>query len=101
MSEEGPKLSRSKLKAEVMEMVVASMVTEEEDSRREIKAMLPTPFSGDRKETKKFMQEVQLYMVLNPKLPSSGSWTKLTPMLAEEDSAKIPAWKDFLKDFKE
>ncbi|ESK85129.1 hypothetical protein Moror_3597 [Moniliophthora roreri MCA 2997] len=116
---EGKKPARSKLKPEPEpeEAVIESTVQPFKDKK--IKAALPTPFTGDRKDTEKFMLKVQLYVTLNPKAFKNNKlkalfmlsyiqggtaqfWKadKTKILLAEEDPAKIPKWKDFLKGFK-
>uniref|UniRef100_A0A0W0F9T1 DUF4939 domain-containing protein n=1 Tax=Moniliophthora roreri TaxID=221103 RepID=A0A0W0F9T1_MONRR len=120
MSGEGSKPLGSRLKKEESTVVASTVTKEEEDSGREIKAMLPTPFTEDRKDMKKFMQKVQLYVALNLKAFKKDKlkelfmlsyiqggptqfWKSEKPdaLLAEENPKKISAWKDFLKNFKE
>ncbi|ESK83863.1 hypothetical protein Moror_13489 [Moniliophthora roreri MCA 2997] len=109
--------SRPKEEPKPEQTVIGATVQPSDD--KEIKAALPTPFMGDRKETKKFMLEVQLYIALNLKAIKNDKlkelfmlsyiqrgaaqfWKsdKTETLLAEEDSAKISTWKNFLKDFK-
>ncbi|KAI3622116.1 hypothetical protein WG66_015019 [Moniliophthora roreri] len=110
--------SKPKMEPKLEETTIGSTV--QLNDNKEIKAALPTLFMGDRKETKRFILKVQLYVALNLKAFKTDKlkelfmlsyvqgglvwfWKleKAKEILVEEDSAKIPAWKDFIKDFKE
>ncbi|ESK83542.1 hypothetical protein Moror_4835 [Moniliophthora roreri MCA 2997] len=91
---EGSKPLRSRLKnpkVEALKMVIASTVAEEEN-RKEIKATLPTLFTGEQKETKKFILEVQLYITLNLKAFKTDKLKELF-MLSYVQGGPAQFWK--------
>ncbi|ESK81182.1 hypothetical protein Moror_2290 [Moniliophthora roreri MCA 2997] len=91
------------------------MVTAE----KEIKATLPRAFDGSRKDMKKFLREVLLYIALNPKAFTTDRSKKLfllsymmdgpgefwkndktDLLLAFDPEAEKVSWADFIEDFK-
>ncbi|KAI3612950.1 hypothetical protein WG66_005484 [Moniliophthora roreri] len=86
---------------------------------KEVKATLPRAFMGARKEARRFLQEVLIYVALNPKaFPDDRSkklfllsymtdgpgefWKndKTDLLLAFDPEARKVTWADFLEDFK-
>ncbi|KAI3596451.1 hypothetical protein WG66_002861 [Moniliophthora roreri] len=70
-------------------------------AEKEVKATLPRAFTGHRKDAKKFLQEVLLYIALNPKIPGEF-WknNKTDLLLAFDADAEKVSWGDFVEDFK-
>ncbi|ESK81311.1 hypothetical protein Moror_12121 [Moniliophthora roreri MCA 2997] len=113
-----PQGSKPKPEPKPEETTIGSMVQVVSDDK-EIKAVLPMLFTGEQKDTKKFLLEVQLYIMLNPKAFKNNRlkelfmlsymqegpgqfWKnkKMELLLAEEDPTKAPPWKEFLEEFK-
>ncbi|ESK81952.1 hypothetical protein Moror_15398, partial [Moniliophthora roreri MCA 2997] len=88
-------------------------------AEKEVKAVLPRAFTGQRKEAKKFLREVLLYITLNPKTFTNNRTKKLfllsymmdrpgefwknekiDVLLAYNSDAKKVAWSKFIEDFK-
>ncbi|ESK81011.1 reverse transcriptase-rnase h-integrase [Moniliophthora roreri MCA 2997] len=86
---------------------------------KEVKAALPRAFTGTRKDAKKFLREVLIYVVLNPKVfPDDRSkklfllsymtdgpgeyWKndKTDLLLAFDPDAEKVTWSEFLDDFR-
>ncbi|KAI3608229.1 hypothetical protein WG66_006616 [Moniliophthora roreri] len=86
---------------------------------KEVKAALPRAFTGTRKDAKKFLREVLIYVVLNPKaFPDDRSkklfllsymtdglgefWKneKTDLLLAYDANAEKVTWSEFLDDFR-
>ncbi|ESK81469.1 hypothetical protein Moror_15796 [Moniliophthora roreri MCA 2997] len=96
-------------------MVPVQMVAVE----KEIKAALPRAFTGNRKDAKKFLQEVLLYIALNSKMFPNDRMKKLFLLLYMTDGlgefwknkktdlllafnpeAEKVTWGDFINNFK-
>ncbi|KAI3603641.1 hypothetical protein WG66_006094 [Moniliophthora roreri] len=120
---EDKKLSGSRLKKEepkVEEAVIGSaMPVQVVLAVKEVKAALPRAFTGARKDVKRFLREVLIYVALNPKaFPDDRSkklfllfymtdgpgefWknNKTNLLLAFDPKAEKVTWADFLEDFK-
>uniref|UniRef100_A0A0W0FUI1 Retrotransposon gag domain-containing protein n=1 Tax=Moniliophthora roreri TaxID=221103 RepID=A0A0W0FUI1_MONRR len=88
-------------------------------AEKEVKATLPRAFTRHRKDVKKFLQEVLLYIVLNPKTFTIDWMKKLfllsymtdgpgefwknektDLLLAFNPDAEKVLWRDFVEDFK-
>ncbi|KAI3612687.1 hypothetical protein WG66_014597 [Moniliophthora roreri] len=113
-----PEAEEAKIGAIVPVQVVAA--------EKEVKAVLPRAFTGQKKEAKKFLREVLLYITLNPKtftndrtkklcllsymMDGPGEFwknEKMDLLLAYNSDAKkvawskfIDAWSKFIEDFK-
>ncbi|ESK83202.1 hypothetical protein Moror_3300 [Moniliophthora roreri MCA 2997] len=68
-----PKVEPMAEKAMIGTTVLVQVVAAE----KEVKAALPRAFAGHRKDTKKFLREVQLYIALNPKTFTTDRAKKL------------------------
>ncbi|ESK81493.1 hypothetical protein Moror_2191 [Moniliophthora roreri MCA 2997] len=121
MSEE-KKPAGSKLKKEPEEgmIIIGSTVPVQVISGdKEIKAALPTVFTENQKEVKKFLCKVQLYITLNPKAFKDDRMKKLfllfymkdgpgefwknqkiDELLENDPTAEAVTWGDFIEDFK-
>ncbi|ESK84048.1 hypothetical protein Moror_11487 [Moniliophthora roreri MCA 2997] len=88
-------------------------------AEKEVKAALPRAFTGHRKDAKKFLREVLLYIALNPKMFMMDQTKKLfllsymtdglgefwknektDLLLAFGLGAEKVSWGDFVEDFK-
>uniref|UniRef100_A0A0W0FXC4 Putative reverse transcriptase-rnase h-integrase n=1 Tax=Moniliophthora roreri TaxID=221103 RepID=A0A0W0FXC4_MONRR len=86
---------------------------------KEVKAALPRAFTGSRKDAKKFLREVLIYIALNPKVFPDDRSKKLFPLsymtdgpgefwknektdllLAFNAEAEKVTWSEFLDDFR-
>ncbi|ESK82790.1 hypothetical protein Moror_5618 [Moniliophthora roreri MCA 2997] len=120
---EDKKPSRSRPKREkpaVEEAVIGSaMPVQVVSAVKEVKAALPRAFTGARKDAKKFLREVLIYVALNPKVfPDDRSkklfllsymtdgpgefWKndKTDLLLAYNVDAEKVTWSEFLDDFR-
>uniref|UniRef100_A0A0W0G4F4 CCHC-type domain-containing protein n=1 Tax=Moniliophthora roreri TaxID=221103 RepID=A0A0W0G4F4_MONRR len=116
-----PSGSRPKKEEPKVEEVVigSSMLVQMVTAVKEVKAALPRAFTGSRKEAKKFLREVLIYVALNPKaFPDDRSkklfllsymtdglgefWKndKSDLLLAFDPEAKKVTWAEFLDDFR-
>uniref|UniRef100_A0A0W0G6H2 Retrotransposon gag domain-containing protein n=1 Tax=Moniliophthora roreri TaxID=221103 RepID=A0A0W0G6H2_MONRR len=121
MSEEKkPSGSRPKVEPIAEETTISATVpVQMVTADKEIKAALPRAFTGHRKDMKKFLREVQLYIALNPKAFTTDRSKKLfllfymtnSPgefwkndktdlLLALDPEAGKVSWVDFMEDFK-
>ncbi|ESK83089.1 hypothetical protein Moror_6072 [Moniliophthora roreri MCA 2997] len=105
---------------EVEEAVIGStMLVQVVSAVKEVKAALPRAFTGTQKDTKKFLREVLIYIVLNPKaFPNDRSkklfllsymtnglgefWKndKTDLLLAFDPEAEKVTWSEFIDDFR-
>ncbi|ESK80711.1 hypothetical protein Moror_14671 [Moniliophthora roreri MCA 2997] len=119
---EDKKLSGSRPKVETAAeeaMISATVPIQVIPAEKEVKAVLPRAFPGHRKEAKKFLREVLLYIALNPKMFPNDRTKKLfllsymtdgpgefwkndktDLLLAFDPEAEKVSWGDFLEDFK-
>ncbi|ESK83257.1 hypothetical protein Moror_15074, partial [Moniliophthora roreri MCA 2997] len=120
---EDKKLSGSRPKREepkVEEAVIGSaMPVQVVSAIKEVKAALPRAFTGARKDVKRFLQEVLIYVALNPKAFPDDRLKKLfllsymtdgpgefwknnktDLLLVFDPEAEKVTWADFLEDFK-
>ncbi|ESK81225.1 hypothetical protein Moror_14435, partial [Moniliophthora roreri MCA 2997] len=115
-----PSGSRPKVEPPVEEAVISATVPVQMVSvEKEIKAALPRAFEGYRKDAKKFLREVLLYIALNPKAFTMDRSKKLfllsymtdglgefwkndktDLLLAFNPEAEKVSWIDFIEDFK-
>ncbi|KAI3614386.1 hypothetical protein WG66_000308 [Moniliophthora roreri] len=120
---EDKKLSGSRPRKEepvAEEAVIGSaMLVQVVSAVKEVKAALPRAFTGSRKDAKKFLREVLIYVALNPKaFPDDRSkklfllsymtdgpgefWKneKTNLLLAFDTDAEKVTWSEFLDDFR-
>uniref|UniRef100_A0A0W0GFP4 Putative reverse transcriptase-rnase h-integrase n=1 Tax=Moniliophthora roreri TaxID=221103 RepID=A0A0W0GFP4_MONRR len=116
-----PSGSRPKREEPAVEEAVigSAMPVQVVSAIKEVKAALPRAFTGARKEVRRFLQEVLIYVALNPKaFPDDRSkklfllsymtdgpgefWKndKTDLLLAFDPEAEKVTWADFLEDFK-
>ncbi|ESK81774.1 hypothetical protein Moror_5376 [Moniliophthora roreri MCA 2997] len=116
-----PSGSRPKREEPAVEEAVigSAMPVQVVSAVKEVKAALPRAFTGTRKEARRFLQEVLIYVALNPKAFSDDRSKKLfllsymtdgpgefwkndkTDLLLTFDpEAEKVTWADFLEDFK-
>ncbi|ESK90750.1 hypothetical protein Moror_4080 [Moniliophthora roreri MCA 2997] len=115
-----PSGSRPKVEPPVEEAVISTTVpVQMVMAKKEIKAALPRAFEGYRKDAKKFLREVLLYIALNPKAFTTDRLKKLflllymtdgpgefwkndkmDLLLAFDPEAEKVSWVDFIEDFK-
>ncbi|ESK80908.1 hypothetical protein Moror_1328 [Moniliophthora roreri MCA 2997] len=114
-----PSGSKPKIETAAKETMISAMVPIQVILAEEVKAALPRAFTGHQKDAKKFLQEVLLYITLNPKTFPTDRMKKLfllsymtdgpgefwknnkTDLLLvfDPDAEKV-SWGDFLEDFK-
>uniref|UniRef100_A0A0W0G0P3 CCHC-type domain-containing protein n=2 Tax=Moniliophthora roreri TaxID=221103 RepID=A0A0W0G0P3_MONRR len=116
-----PSRSRPKREEPVAEEAVigSAMPVQVVSAVKEVKAALPRAFMGARKDAKKFLREVLIYIALNPKVfPDDRSkklfllsymtdrpgefWKndKTDLLLAYDKDAEKVTWTEFLEDFR-
>ncbi|KAI3614274.1 hypothetical protein WG66_000056 [Moniliophthora roreri] len=116
-----PSGSRPKREEPVVEEAVigSAMPVQVVSAVKEVKAALPRAFTGARKDAKKFLREVLIYVALNPKVfPDDRSkklfllsymtdgpgefWKndKTDLLLAYDADAEKVTWAEFLDDFR-
>ncbi|ESK82668.1 hypothetical protein Moror_11181 [Moniliophthora roreri MCA 2997] len=100
-------------------MIGATVPVQVVAAEKEVKVALPRAFTGMRKDVKKFLQEVLLYIALNPKAFNTNRTKKLflllyitdglgefwkndktDLLLAFDPEAEKVLWVDFIEDFK-
>uniref|UniRef100_A0A0W0GCR4 Retrotransposon gag domain-containing protein n=1 Tax=Moniliophthora roreri TaxID=221103 RepID=A0A0W0GCR4_MONRR len=116
-----PSGSRPKREEPVVEEAVigSAMPVQVVSAVKEVKAALPRAFTGARKDAKRFLREVLIYVALNPKVfPDDRSkklfllsymtdgpgefWknNKTDLLLAYDAAAEKVTWTEFLEDFR-
>ncbi|ESK83814.1 hypothetical protein Moror_13545 [Moniliophthora roreri MCA 2997] len=115
LSGSGPKEELEAEETKIGSTVPVQIVAAE----KEVKAALPRAFTGQRKEAKRFLQEVLLYIALNPKTFTTDKTKKLFLLsymtnrlgefwkndktdflLAHDSKAEKVTWAEFIEDFK-
>ncbi|ESK82313.1 hypothetical protein Moror_2250 [Moniliophthora roreri MCA 2997] len=120
LEDKKPSGSRPKVEPPAEEVVIsATVLVQMVTVEKEIKATLLRAFEGYRKDTKKFLREVLLYITLNPKVFTTNQSKKLfllsymtdgpgefwkndktDLLLAFDPEAEKVLWVDFIEDFK-
>uniref|UniRef100_A0A0W0FW05 CCHC-type domain-containing protein n=1 Tax=Moniliophthora roreri TaxID=221103 RepID=A0A0W0FW05_MONRR len=120
LEEKKPSGSRPKVEPTAEEAVISAMVPiQVVPAEKKVKAALPRAFPGHQKDAKKFLQEVLLYIALNPKMFPNDQTKKLfllsymtngpgefwknnktDLLLVFNLDAEKTLWGDFIEDFK-